>query len=401
METANASIELTKSEALCLEAIRAGFTGQTAIALQAKIDLKAVARALEHLSRRELVRRQRRTEWRITRRGQICAIQVVPDRPRARRGRKPGGIVAGSAGERLLKLLDRPRRGEEVLTHLAISRQRLHQLVVKLYAEGRLRFADPGFMLHLLARADDRSLLLTRAEERLLSAMAEGVATTIPRLAATTGMDGRRTSAVVSSLVEKELIVACGERRSRALYRLTTEGRDHFQRRAVARVQRAGAAGGQVRSCPRRARVSRGPPATENARPRREGRRSAPEHERADAVPETQRHGREDRRRAGGTLHAGAKGPGDLTGDGAPPRVLNVAAATALGARELSLWLSASLRLSDDHAAAMGIPSKLNAPARTISSRPRNSAILAPLSTSRSNTAPLGSPSNQALNTKE
>ena len=61
MEIASAGVELTESEALCLEAIRAGFAGKTAIALQTKSDLEAVARALEHLSRDKLIRRHHRS----------------------------------------------------------------------------------------------------------------------------------------------------------------------------------------------------------------------------------------------------------------------------------------------------------------------------------------------------
>jgi len=236
METASAGVELTETEMLCLEAVRAGFAGKTAIAIQAKRGLTAVDRALGALSRDDLVRRQSPTEWRTTPQGQMCQVHIISDQPRDRRGRKPGKIVAGSAGERLLNLLDRPRRGQEVLTHLGVTRQRLHQLVVRFYAEERLRLGDPECITHILARADDRSVLLTRAEERLLSAIPEGVATTVPRLAAATRMDSRRTSAIASSLLEKDLIAACGEHRGHALFRHTPEGQDHFQRRAVARV---------------------------------------------------------------------------------------------------------------------------------------------------------------------
>ena len=178
METASLNVELTESEALCLEAIRAGLEGKTAIALETKRDLKTVAKALESLSQRQLIRRHRRANWRATRHGQFCEIRVIPDPVRGRRGRKPGGIVEGSAGEGLLRLLNRPRHGQKLLEHLGISRQRLHQLIVRFHAEGRLRFGDPVFITHILARGDDWSVLLTRREERLLSAIPEGVAAT-------------------------------------------------------------------------------------------------------------------------------------------------------------------------------------------------------------------------------
>ncbi len=237
METASLDVELTESEALCLEALRAGLEGKTAIALATKRDLKTVAKALESFGvQHQLIRRHRRVNWRATRHGQSCEIRVIPDPVRGRRGRTPGGIVEGSAGEGLLRLLDRPRHGQELLTRLGISRQRLHQLIVRFHAEGRLRFGDPVFITHILAGGDDRSVLLTRREERLLSAIPEGVAATISRLTATTGIGGQDVSAVVASLVEKDLLVACGKHKNRALYRLTAQGKEHFQRDETARA---------------------------------------------------------------------------------------------------------------------------------------------------------------------
>lgn len=236
METASGSVELTESEALCLEAIRAGLEGNTAMALKIKRDLKTVAKALERLRQSQLIRRHNRTAWRTTQKGEFCGIYVIPDHARGRRGRKSGEVVAGSASDGLLRLLDRPRHGQEVLEHLGISRQRLHQLIIRFHAEKRLRFGDPSYITHVLARSDDPSVLLTRREERLISAMTQGVATTTPRLAAITSMSGQRTGAIVASLVEKDLMEACGEHRNRRLYRLTAEGRDHFQRRDPARA---------------------------------------------------------------------------------------------------------------------------------------------------------------------
>lgn len=229
-------MELAESEALCLEAIRAGFTGNTAIALETKHDLKAVAKALERLRQGHLIRRHDSAQWRATVLGENCEVQVVPHRALRRRGRPPGEIVAGSAGEGLLRLLDRPRRGHELLAQLGISRQRLHQLIVRFHAEGRLRIGDPSCILHMVARNDDPSTLLTRHEELVLSAMAEGVATTIPRLGRLTRIGGRRAGAVAESLAEKGLIAACGEHRSQTLYSPTTEGRNHFQRRNTRRA---------------------------------------------------------------------------------------------------------------------------------------------------------------------
>ena len=62
--------------------------------------------------------------------------------------------------------------------------QRGHQLIVRLHAQGRVRLSDRGKILHIVARSDDPSLLLTHDEERILSALPDEAATTVPRLMA-------------------------------------------------------------------------------------------------------------------------------------------------------------------------------------------------------------------------
>ncbi len=141
-------------------------------------------KALEKLSRARLIKRTGSRRWRSTKHGRHCAVHVVTDSERRRGGKAFGSLVAGAAAERLPNTLDRPMRGVELVERLGVTPQRVHQLIVRLHAQGRVRLSDQGKILHIVARSDDPSLLLTHDEERILSALPDEAATTVPRLAA-------------------------------------------------------------------------------------------------------------------------------------------------------------------------------------------------------------------------
>jgi Mn-dependent DtxR family transcriptional regulator len=223
------------SEAACLDAVKGGLNGKTKIAIETKRDLKTVAKALEKLSYARLIRRTGRRFWAPTNHGRHCAIRVVPDPERRLGGKSFGRLVAGSTAERLLNLLDRPMRGVELVERLGVTPQRVHQLVMRLHAQGRVRLGDSGNILHIVARSDDPALLLTHDEERILSALPGDAATTVPRLAAGARMPSARATNAVDHVYEKGLVEEAGSSRGYTLYRLTAEGRAHIQRRALAR----------------------------------------------------------------------------------------------------------------------------------------------------------------------
>ncbi len=231
MPDVSESVTLTASQAACLDAVRAGLDSKARVAITAKRDLAAVSAALEALRRARLVRSVGHYRWRVTRRGQSCAVAVVPDPERRLGGKRYGKLVAGSSAERLLKVLDRPMRGADLVEHLGITPQRVHQLVVKLHALGRLRFGDEGNVLHIIARSDDPSLLLARDEERVLSAMPEDAATNAARVAAAAHMSSQRTRDTIVRLHEMGLIEDAGMKRRYVLHRLTPAGSGHLQRR--------------------------------------------------------------------------------------------------------------------------------------------------------------------------
>ena len=76
----------------------------------------------------------------------------------------------GGSTERVLRALDRPKHVSVIAAELGITRQRAHQIIVRLLALGLVRSADPEPPTRIVARAEDASLLLRGAEERALSA---------------------------------------------------------------------------------------------------------------------------------------------------------------------------------------------------------------------------------------
>jgi DNA-binding MarR family transcriptional regulator len=235
MGTLDETVQLSVSEAACLDAVREGLGTKTKIAVAASRDLYTVTKALDSLCRARLVSRSCDTSWRATPQGRRCSVRRVPD-PKPKRGpQATGRVVAGSAIDRLLSALDKPKRGADLAAILGVSPQRVHQIVVKQLAYGRVRVGDRARILQIVARIDDPSVLLTREEERVLSALPDDAATAVAQLVAVTRLPGARAQAILARLRELALIEDAGMRRGRALYRLSREGQEHVQRRPQAR----------------------------------------------------------------------------------------------------------------------------------------------------------------------
>jgi hypothetical protein len=156
---------LTKSQAACLIAPRHRKDSKTEIAIQAKLDLIKTAAGLGALARLGLAKQDQAKKWHITTIGKACRCETIQDRQRRNSG------LPGPGAQRLLQLLDRPMRGSEIVEKLGLSHQRVRQLVVKLHAQGRVRFGDPEKPFWIVMRAGDKTFLLSRDEERVLSAI--------------------------------------------------------------------------------------------------------------------------------------------------------------------------------------------------------------------------------------
>src|SRR4051812_29629898 len=223
-------VALTRSPAACLIALRHGKYSKTTVAMEAKLDLIETSAALALLARLGLARENtgKRT-WHATPRGKACRYQLAAERPR-----RKGGAPRGS-GCRLLALLDRPRRGKEIAEKLGLSPQRIHQLVVKLHARGYLSVADPEHPLWLVMRAGDKTRLLSREEERVLSAVPREYETDATKIRFAVGMAEDVVQRSLENLLAAKLVESFEGLRERQVYRMTLAGRNHPQRAPSAR----------------------------------------------------------------------------------------------------------------------------------------------------------------------
>jgi DNA-binding IclR family transcriptional regulator len=227
-------ISLRASEAACLDALRSGTERQALIAMRAGLNLPRTKAALRTLASLKLAIIDRDHTWHVTRQGMAARILIAPTV--RTRGRPPEtALVPGTSAARLMALLDRPRRGAELVELLGVTRQRVHQLVVALSARGLIRSADPNYPTFVIALKDDPSTLLLQEQERVLSAFPEAHATTLSKIALVTPMYRGKVDTIAESLVKTGLIEKTGIATYGDLYQLTAAGLAHWQRSPTAR----------------------------------------------------------------------------------------------------------------------------------------------------------------------
>ncbi len=194
------SLALTKSQAACLIALRNGKVSKPGIAIQAKLDLIKTARALGTLARLRLAKQDQANKWHTTTRGKTFRFKIIPDR--LRRNRR----IPGPGGRRLLKLLDRPMRGNEIVERLGVSHQRVRQLVIKLHAQGRITFGDLQNPFWIIRRADDRTPLLSRDEEHVLSAIPREYVTNATKIRLAARMPENKVQKILGGLIASRFV---------------------------------------------------------------------------------------------------------------------------------------------------------------------------------------------------
>jgi Mn-dependent DtxR family transcriptional regulator len=224
------NLALTNSQAACLIALRHGNATKPSLAIAAKLDLTKTATALELLARLGLAKQNQTKRWHATARGKICRYNAVPDRLRCCRD------VPGIGGLRLLALLDRPMRGGEIAEKLGITRQRVRQLIVKLHAQGYVRLGDRENIFWMVMRAGDKTCLLSRDEERVLSAIPRDYVTDITKIRLATGMQANKVMSIIEKLNISRLVETSNGLRGDQVYRITTAGLNHPQRARSARL---------------------------------------------------------------------------------------------------------------------------------------------------------------------
>jgi DNA-binding MarR family transcriptional regulator len=139
----------------------------------------------------------------------------------------------------MLELLDRPMRGRELAEKLGLTKQRVHQLVVKLHAQGRVKLGNPNRILQIVSRTDDRTVLLARDEERVFSAIPDEYATTAAKIRVAVQISEDLTREILNRLIGWGFIEALEGLDGKTVYRVTEAGLKHPQRNGSARRAQA------------------------------------------------------------------------------------------------------------------------------------------------------------------
>src|SRR6266446_459354 len=197
------NLTLTHSQAACLIALRRCKDSKTKIAIEAKLDLIKAATALGALARLGLAKRNQVNKWHATARGKTCRYKTVPDRLRR------NCAVPGAGGQRLLAVLDRPMRGREIAEKLGVTHQRVHQLTIRLHAQGRVTFGDPENPLWIVMRKGDKTPFLSRDEERVLSAIPPEYATNATKIRLAARMPENKVQQALEHLITSRFVEAC------------------------------------------------------------------------------------------------------------------------------------------------------------------------------------------------
>ena len=220
---------LTKSQAACLTALRNGKVAKLEIAILAKLDLKKTSAALGTLAQLGMVKQNQKKRWHTTRRGKVCRFKVISDRLRRNSG------VPGAGGRRLLNLLDRPMRGNEIVERLGVSHQRVRQLVIKLHAQGYVTFGDEENPFWIIRRTDDRTPLLSRDEEHVLSTIPREYVTDVVKIRLAARMPENKVQKILEGLIVSRFVEEFEGLQGNRVYRLTDAGNSHPQRDLFAR----------------------------------------------------------------------------------------------------------------------------------------------------------------------
>jgi predicted transcriptional regulator len=219
---------LSQPQAACLIALRHGRDSQSKIAIGAKLGLTKTMAALRTLAELGLAERDPAKAWHATQRGRTCRFETIPERPRR------NGQLPGPGGLRLLELLDRPMRGKEIVERLGITHQGVRQLLIKLHACGHVRFADPDNPFWIVMRAADKTPMLSRHEERVLSAIPREYATDAVKIRIAAGVPDAEITQILERLLGRRLIAASDGLRGSRVYRVTDAGLKHPQYMASA-----------------------------------------------------------------------------------------------------------------------------------------------------------------------
>ncbi len=121
-------------------------------------------------------------------------------------------------------------RGSEIVERLGVTHQRVRQLVIKLHAQGRVTFADPENPFWIIRRADDRTPLLSRDEEHVLSAIPREYVTNVAKIRLAARMPENKVRKILEGLIASRFVEEFEGFQDNRVYRLTEAGKNHPQR---------------------------------------------------------------------------------------------------------------------------------------------------------------------------
>ncbi len=130
-------------------------------------------------------------------------------------------------------------REREIAEDLGVTHQRVRQLVIKLHAQGRVSFGDPETPFWIVMRAGDKTRLLSRDQERVLSAIPREYATNATKIRLAVRMPETKVRQILERLIIGRLVEAFEGWRGDRVYRITAAGLKHPQRGQVSRHAQA------------------------------------------------------------------------------------------------------------------------------------------------------------------
>jgi DNA-binding IclR family transcriptional regulator len=120
-------------------------------------------------------------------------------------------------------------RGTEIVEKLGITHQAVRQLLIKLHAHGHISFADPENPFWMVMRADDKTPVLSRYEERVLSVVPREYATDAIKIRIAAGVPDAEIQRILERLLVRRLVEASDGLRGNRVYRISEAGLKHPQ----------------------------------------------------------------------------------------------------------------------------------------------------------------------------
>ena len=178
--------------------------------------------------------------WSATPAGETCEFETVAD-PRAKKGRPPSQLqfeVAdrepaeaqpGPSGRRLSNCSIGQKSAAALARELALTRERIGQLLLRLHAHDRTPFVGPDHPAWLIRRADDKRAVLDRDETRVLSAVPVEGAAEVSSLRMVKALARCDVERALDRLIDGGLVEVVGSPSARPAFRLSRAGHEHPQ----------------------------------------------------------------------------------------------------------------------------------------------------------------------------